>query len=128
MRPSKKPDRLISSAKSWLSQEGVERRKAILPWKGAEDVKKMSPVEASTEYLKHVAQAWQFKNPEEPLGDAEVVLTVPASFDAVARDLTAEAARTAGLSKPRGAGVAYRKPVGVGVQPSPVRHAFVRLV
>ena len=96
---SKKPDRLISSAKSWLSQEGVERRKAILPWKGAEDVKKMSPVEASTEYLKHVAQAWQFKNPEEPLGDAEVVLTVPASFDAVARDLTAEAARTAGLSK-----------------------------
>ena len=96
---SKKPDRLISSAKSWLSQESVERRKAILPWKGAEDVKKMSPVEASTEYLKHVASAWQFKNPDEPLSEAEVVLTVPASFDAVARDLTAEAARTAGLSK-----------------------------
>jgi molecular chaperone DnaK (HSP70) len=96
---SKKPDRLISSAKSWLSQESVERRKSILPWKGAEDVKKMSPVEASTEYLRHVCQAWQFKNPEEPLAEAEVVLTVPASFDAVARDLTAEAARSAGLSK-----------------------------
>jgi len=96
---SKKPDRLISSAKSWLSQEGVERRKAILPWKGAEDVKKMSPVEASTEYLRHIVRAWQFQNPDEPLGEAEVVLTVPASFDAVARDLTAEAARTAGLSK-----------------------------
>lgn len=96
---SKKPDRLISSAKSWLSQEGVERRKAILPWKGAEDVKKMSPVEASTEYLRHIAQAWRFQNPEEPLSESEVVLTVPASFDAVARDLTAEAARTAGLNK-----------------------------
>ena len=96
---SKKPDRLISSAKSWLSQESVERRKAILPWKGAEDVKKMSPVEASTEYLRHVCQAWKFHNPTEDLADAEVVLTVPASFDAVARDLTAEAARTAGLSK-----------------------------
>ena len=96
---SKKPDRLISSAKSWLSQESVERRKAILPWKGAEDVKKMSPVEASTEYLRHVCQAWKFNNPNEDLADAEVVLTVPASFDAVARDLTAEAARTAGLSK-----------------------------
>ena len=96
---SMKPDRVISSAKSWLSQESVERRKAILPWKGAEDVKKMSPVEASTEYLRHLCQAWKFKNPEEPLDEAEVVLTVPASFDAVARDLTAEAARTAGLSK-----------------------------
>ena len=96
---SKKPDRLISSAKSWLSQEGVERRKAILPWKGAEDVKKMSPVDASTEYLRHIAQAWRFQNPEEPLSESEVVLTVPASFDAVARDLTAEAARTAGLNK-----------------------------
>lgn len=96
---SKKPDRLIGSAKSWLSQEGVDRRKAVLPWKGAEDAKKMSPVEASTEYLRHVCQAWKFHHPEEPLDEAEVVLTVPASFDAVARDLTAEAARTAGLSK-----------------------------
>lgn len=96
---AKKPDRLIASAKSWLSQEGVERRKAILPWKGADDVKKISPVEASAEYLKHVVQAWRFQNPDEPLSEAEVVLTVPASFDAVARDLTAEAARSAGLSK-----------------------------
>lgn len=96
---SKKPDRLISSAKSWLSQEGVDRRENILPWKGAEDISKISPVKASTEYLRHLAAAWKFENPQEPLSDAEVVLTVPASFDAVARDLTAEAARSAGLSK-----------------------------
>lgn len=96
---SMKPDRVISSAKSWLSQESVERRKAILPWKGAEDLKKLSPVEASTEYLRHLCQAWKFTHPEQPLDEAEVVLTVPASFDAVARDLTAEAARTAGLSR-----------------------------
>lgn len=96
---SKKPDRLISSAKSWLSQEGVERGKPILPWKGAEDVTPMSPVTASTEYLKHLVAAWKFENPTEPLTEADVVLTVPASFDAVARDLTAEAARAAGLTR-----------------------------
>lgn len=96
---AKKPDRLISSAKSWLSQDGVERGKPILPWKGAEDVTPMSPAAASTEYLKHVVAAWKFENPSEPLSQADVVLTVPASFDAVARDLTAEAARQAGLSK-----------------------------
>jgi hypothetical protein len=96
---AKKPDRLISSAKSWLSQEGVDRTKPILPWKGAEDLTPMSPVAASTEYLKHLVAAWRFENPTEPLGEAEVVLTVPASFDAVARDLTAEAARHAGLSR-----------------------------
>lgn len=96
---SKKPDRLISSAKSWLSQEGVDRTKPILPWKGAEDLTPMSPVAASAEYLKHLVSAWRFDHPSEPLGEADVVLTVPASFDAVARELTAEAARSAGLSK-----------------------------
>ncbi len=96
---SKKPDRLISSAKSWLSQEGVDRGKPILPWKGAEDVTPMSPVAASTEYLKHLVAAYKFENPTESLSDCDVVLTVPASFDAVARDLTAEAARAAGLSR-----------------------------
>lgn len=96
---SKKPDRLISSAKSWLSQEGVDRGKPILPWKGAEDVTPLSPVAASTEYLKHLVAAYKFENPTESLSDCDVVLTVPASFDAVARDLTAEAARAAGLSR-----------------------------
>jgi hypothetical protein len=96
---SKKPDRLVSSAKSWLSQEGVDRTKPILPWKGAQDLTPLSPVAASTEYLKHLVSAWRFENPSEPLGESEVVLTVPASFDAVARDLTAEAARNAGLSR-----------------------------
>ncbi len=96
---AKKPDRLISSAKSWLSQEGVERSKPILPWKGAEDLTPMSPVAASTEYLRHLVSAWRFEYPQEPLDDADVVLTVPASFDAVARDLTAEAAKNAGLNQ-----------------------------
>lgn len=96
---SKKPDRLIASAKSWLCQEGVERTKPILPWKGADDVTLMSPVAATTEYLKHLVAAWKFESPQEPLGQAEVVLTVPASFDAVARELTVEAARSAGLSR-----------------------------
>lgn len=95
---SKKPDRLVASAKSWLSQEGVDRGQAILPWKGASDLVKMSPLSASRDYLKHLVSAWRFENPSEPMGDAEVVLTVPASFDAVARELTAEAARAAGLS------------------------------
>lgn len=96
---SKKPDRLVSSAKSWLSQEGVDRNKPILPWKGASDLTALSPVQASTEYLKHLCASWRFANPAEPLSEAQVVLTVPASFDAVARELTAEAARAAGLAK-----------------------------
>lgn len=93
----KVPDQLVSSAKSWLSQEGVDRRGAVLPWKGSEEVKKLSPLEVSTRYLQHLAEAWRFKNPGSDLGEQEVVLTVPASFDAVARELTADAARRAGL-------------------------------
>ncbi len=93
----KVPHRLISSAKSWLSQEGLDRRAAILPWKAPEDVPQMSPVQASASYLKHLRDAWRFANPGEPLKEQEVVLTVPASFDAVARELTAEAARIADL-------------------------------
>lgn len=93
----KVPHRLISSAKSWLSQEGTDRRAAILPWKAPEDVPLMSPVQASASYLKHLRDAWRFYHPGEPLKEQEVVLTVPASFDAVARELTAEAARIADL-------------------------------
>lgn len=93
----KVPHRLISSAKSWLSQEGADRRAAILPWKAPEDVPPMSPVQASASYLKHLRDAWRFAHPGEPLKEQEVVLTVPASFDAVARELTAEAARIADL-------------------------------
>ena len=90
------PSRLISSAKSWLCHTGVSRRDAILPFKGAEGVAKLSPVEASARYLQHLAAAWA----DTPLADERVVLAVPASFDASARDLTVEAAAATGLPEP----------------------------
>jgi molecular chaperone DnaK (HSP70) len=90
------PGRLVASSKSWLCHGGVDRTAAILPW-GAEDgVAKVSPVDASARTLAHVREAWDATFPE-PLADQDVVLTVPASFDEVARELTVEAARAAGL-------------------------------
>ncbi len=98
---AKVPGRLVSSAKSWLSHAGVDRKAAILPWAAPEDVKKISPVEASGAYLAHLRDAWAAKvagkSAEDRLGKQEVLLTVPASFDAAARELTIEAARSAGL-------------------------------
>jgi molecular chaperone DnaK (HSP70) len=93
------PARLVSSAKSWLSHAGVDRRKAILPWGAPEEVPRLSPVEASARYLRHVREAWDHLHPDLPLAALDLVLTVPASFDAVARDLTVEAARAAGLGE-----------------------------
>jgi molecular chaperone DnaK (HSP70) len=90
------PGRLVGSAKSWLCHGGVDRTAAILPWGGGEDVGKISPVEASARVLGHLRDAWDATLPE-PLAVQEVVLTVPASFDEVARELTLEAARVAGL-------------------------------
>jgi hypothetical protein len=94
------PLRLVSSAKSWLSHGGVDRRAAILPPGGPEDVEKISPVEASWRYLEHLAEAWSARHGSDgelSLGNQEVILTVPASFDAAARDLTVEAAGLAGF-------------------------------
>ncbi len=91
------PGRLVASAKSWLSHRGVDRTAAILPW-GAEDVPKVSPVEASAGYLAHLRCAWNRRFPDYPLEQQEVVLTVPASFDEAARALTVAAAEAAGLS------------------------------
>ncbi len=88
--------RLISSAKSWLSHAGVDRTAAILPWSATEGVKKLSPVEASRRYLQHLRDAWDFKMPGAPFADQQVLVTVPASFDAVARELTLSAAEQAG--------------------------------
>ncbi len=90
------PGRLVGSAKSWLCHGGVDRTAAILPWGGGEDVGKISPVEASARVLGHLRDAWDASFPE-PLAAQEVVLTVPASFDEVARELTLEAARVACL-------------------------------
>ncbi len=93
------PSRLVSSAKSWLSYDGVDRRAPILPWQAPDDVPKVSPLEASARFLDHVVAAWDHAHPDAPLAEQDVVLTVPASFDAVARDLTVEAARRAGLGE-----------------------------
>jgi hypothetical protein len=93
------PGRLVTSAKSWLCHGGVDREAAILPWAAPEDVAKLSPVDASARYLQHVAEAWAQRFPHAPLPTQEVVLTVPASFDEVARELTVEAAERAGLAR-----------------------------
>ncbi|HVV45292.1 MAG TPA: Hsp70 family protein, partial [Bryobacteraceae bacterium] len=89
--------RLVSSAKSWLSYTAADRTAAILPWKAAEGVTKISPVDASAAYLRHLRQAWEHEHPELPFSGQEVLITIPASFDAVARELTEKAAEAAGL-------------------------------
>ena len=95
------PGRLVSSAKSWLSHAGVDRRASILPWTAAELVTKVSPVAASAAYLEHLRDAWNARMPGKTAADRlenqEVYLTVPASFDPIARELTMEAAGKAGL-------------------------------
>ena len=89
------PSRLVASSKSWLSHAGVDRQAAILPW-GAADSPKLSPVDAAARILGHVARAWQHAG-RPPLSTCEVVVTVPASFDEVARELTLAGAAKAGL-------------------------------
>ncbi|MDP2341269.1 MAG: Hsp70 family protein [Deltaproteobacteria bacterium] len=93
------PGRVIASAKSWLVHPGVDRRAAILPFGAAadSDVPKLSPVDVQARLLAHVREAWDHAHPDAPLAQQQVVLTVPASFDVVARTLTEEAAVAAGL-------------------------------
>lgn len=91
--------RLITSAKSWLCHPGVDRSAPILPWSAAPDVEKISPVRASALILKHLRDAWDQQHPDAPMAFQEVVITVPASFDEVARGLTVNAAREAGLER-----------------------------
>lgn len=91
--------RQIVSAKSWLSHPQVDRSADILPWAGAEDVAKVSPLLASSSYLFYVRNAWNVEHPDNPMEQQEVVITVPASFDENARTLTVEAAKRAGLTK-----------------------------
>ena len=98
---SRIPGRLVTSAKSWLCHAGVDRTAPLLPFGAPPDVPRISPVEASTAYLRHLVDAWNHvmakDRPEDRLEKQTVVLTVPASFDDVARTLTVEAARKAGL-------------------------------
>ncbi|WP_437187773.1 Hsp70 family protein [Planctomicrobium sp. SH668] len=91
------PDRTVSGAKSWLANSRVDRHQPILPWGAPAEVSKVSPVIASQRYLEHLIAAWTLQFPQSPLAQQQVVLTVPASFDASARELTREAAIAAGL-------------------------------
>ncbi|MGZ8216859.1 Hsp70 family protein [Methylomagnum sp.] len=94
---SKTPIRLVASGKSWLSHGGVDRRAAILPLQSPEEVKRVSPLQTSIEYLRHMRDAWNARFPDAPLADQDLVITVPASFDPAARELTVEAAHAVGL-------------------------------
>ncbi len=93
------PDRTVNAAKSWLGHSKVDRHQPILPWQAPSGVAKISPVTASQRYLEHLVGAWHQAFPDAPMADQNVVLTVPASFDASARELTREAALAAGLPK-----------------------------
>jgi molecular chaperone DnaK (HSP70) len=92
------PTQCVHSAKSWLSNPEVDRTAKILPWDAQEAGRVLSPVEASSRILKHLADAWS-KARGSSLGEHPVVLTVPASFDEEARELTVMAAREAGIEK-----------------------------
>ncbi len=96
---TKTPLRLISSAKSWLCHAGVNRRDALLPVGATDDIEKVSPLKATELYLAHLVAAWSHQFPDQPLSEQSVTITVPASFDPAARDLTAEAARQVGLAQ-----------------------------
>ena len=127
---SKVPMRLVASAKSWLCHAGVDRQAAILPWQAPEDVQRISPLAAAAQYLAHLRAAWDHQFPADLLAQQDVVLTVPASFDAAARDLTLKAAQSAGLpnvtliEEPQAAFYAWLEQMGEGfrkqVQPGDV--------
>jgi hypothetical protein len=94
---AKVPARLVSSAKSWLCHAGVDRTSSILPWQAPPDVQRVSPLEASAKYLTHIREAWNHAFADAPFEKQEILITVPASFDAAARELTLNAAQQAGL-------------------------------
>jgi molecular chaperone DnaK (HSP70) len=120
-RGAELPHRLVSSAKSWLCSPSIDRTSQVLPFRGAQREldgemtggERVSPVNASARYLAHLRAAWDDANPDEPAGEQEVLVTVPASFDPVARELTVVAAREAGfdrvtlLEEPQAAFYAY---------------------
>ncbi len=126
-RGAELPHRLVSSAKSWLCNPSIERTAQVLPFRGAQreleaeaDGERVSPVNASARYLAHLRAAWDDANPDEPADEQEVLVTVPASFDPVARELTVVAAREAGfdrvtlLEEPQAAFYAYLAARGDG--------------
>ena len=131
-RGAESPNRLVASAKSWLSYAAVDRTAPILPWQAPEEVPKLSPVEASSQFLQYLRTVWDSgeagEQPELALAEQDVLLTVPASFDEEARELTRRAAEQAGyqhvtlLEEPQAAfyawlesqGDAWRRRIKVG--------------
>ena len=97
------PDRLVTSAKSWLSNPHIDPKQRTLPWRSDSAEEKLSPFDCSRLYLKHLKGAFmhavQAQDRQWDVGDGQIVVTVPASFDEVARNLTAEAAEAAGLGR-----------------------------
>lgn len=100
-RGAENPSRLVASAKSWLSHAAANRTEPILPWGSPDEVPKLSPVAATSQYLQHLRQAWDDHiakdNPELMLHQQDLLITIPASFDEEARELTLRAAQQAGL-------------------------------
>lgn len=94
---TEQPERVVVAAKSWLCNTSVDRQAGILPWESDIDTPLVSPVAATTAYLQHLIDAWHARFPEAPFAEQMVVLTVPASFDLVARELTKQAAAAAGF-------------------------------
>ncbi|MDP3234874.1 MAG: Hsp70 family protein [Myxococcales bacterium] len=116
---AKVPTRQVASAKSWLCHPGVDRRAKVLPWQAPADVAKISPVEASARVLEHLRAAWNKEfGKKAPLDEQELIVTVPASFDASAKELTLEAATQAGfprvtlLEEPQAAVYAWLEAMG----------------
>src|SRR5579862_6675138 len=93
------PTKLVHSAKSWLSNSDVDRTAKILPWESQETGRVLSPVEVSASFLRLFRESWDRAHPAAPLAQQDIVLTVPASFDEEARELTVMAAAQAGLDK-----------------------------
>lgn len=89
------PSRLIASAKSWLCHSGIDRRAKILPISTEAEMEKMSPLEACSAFLRHLADAWSYKMVDAPFNQQQILITVPASFDPSARQLVQEAAEKA---------------------------------
>ncbi|MGJ8637856.1 MAG: Hsp70 family protein [Opitutaceae bacterium] len=97
------PDRLVSSAKSWLCSTQVDHREPILPWQSDSVDEKLSPIDATRLYLESLTYGFkaaaEANSKDWSLDNTDVTLTVPASFDEVARSLTYEAAEQAGLGQ-----------------------------
>lgn len=93
------PIRQVSSAKSWLGHAGADRRADILPAGAPAEVPKLSPLAASVRYLEHLRDAWDHEHPDAPFSQQALTVTIPASFDPAARELTAEATVLAGYGE-----------------------------